>query len=61
MQSLNGQNIYNGGCALRIDFSKMNKLKVKYNNEKMWDYTNPHLPSGDERMMDDFRSGILLC
>ena len=58
LQALNGQNIYNGGCTLRIDFSNMKKLSVKYNNDKMWDYTNPHLPSGNERMMDDFRSGI---
>jgi len=39
----------------------MSKLSVKYNNEKTWDYTNPNLPSGDERMMDDdFHSGELL-
>jgi len=38
----------------------MNKLSVKFNNEKSWDYTNPDLPSGDERMMErDFRSGKL--
>jgi len=57
LQSLNGQNIYNGGCTLRIDFSNLSKLSVKFNNDKMWDYTNPDLPSGDERMMDVFRSG----
>jgi len=47
--SLNGQNIYNGCCTLRVDFAEMRKLKVKYNNDRTWDYTNPNLPSGDER------------
>ena len=47
LQSLNGQNIYNGCCTLRIDFSKLPSLNVKYNNDKSRDYTNPSLPSGD--------------
>ena len=46
-QSLNGQNIYNGCCTLRIDFSKLQELNVKFNNDKSWDYTNPNLPTGD--------------
>jgi hypothetical protein len=46
-QSLHGQNIYNGCCTLRIDFSKLQALNVKYNNDKSRDYTNPNLPSGD--------------
>lgn len=33
-QALDGQNIYNGCCTLRIDFSKLSALTVKYNNEK---------------------------
>lgn len=33
-QALDGQNIYNGCCTLRIDFSKLGNLTVKYNNEK---------------------------
>ncbi|CAD5126291.1 DgyrCDS14445 [Dimorphilus gyrociliatus] len=45
--SLNGQNIYGGCCTLRIDFSKLTSLNVKYNNDKSRDYTNPTLPSGD--------------
>jgi polypyrimidine tract-binding protein 1 len=47
IKSLNGQNIYNGCCTLRVDYSKLDKLTVKYNNEKTWDFTNPNLPSGD--------------
>lgn len=46
-QSLDGQNIYNGCCTLRIDYSKLNTLNVKYNNDKSRDFTNPNLPSGD--------------
>lgn len=45
--SLDGQNIYNGCCTLRIDYSKLNNLNVKYNNDKSRDFTNPNLPSGD--------------
>ena len=44
LQSLNGQNIYNGCCTLRIDFSKLPSLSVKFNNDKSRDYTNPGLP-----------------
>ena len=44
--ALNGQNIYNGCCTLQIDFSKLNSLEVKFNNEKSRDYTNLLLPSG---------------
>lgn len=47
LQSLDGQNIYNGCCTLRIDYSKLNNLNVKYNNDKSRDFTNPNLPSGD--------------
>lgn len=46
-QALDGQNIYNGCCTLRIDYSKMSSLNVKYNNDKSRDYTNPNLPTGD--------------
>ena len=46
-QSLDGQNIYNGCCTLRIDYSKLSNLNVKYNNDKSRDFTNPNLPSGD--------------
>jgi RNA recognition motif-containing protein len=45
--SLNGQNIYNGCCALHIDFSKLKRLSVKYNNEKSRDYTNNQLGPDD--------------
>ncbi|XP_077981215.1 polypyrimidine tract-binding protein 1-like isoform X7 [Glandiceps talaboti] len=45
--SLDGQNIYNACCTLKIDYSKLTTLNVKYNNEKSRDYTRPDLPSGD--------------
>ncbi|XP_071953786.1 polypyrimidine tract-binding protein 1-like isoform X6 [Antedon mediterranea] len=45
--SLDGQNVYNGCCTLRIDYSKMTTLQVKYNNDKSRDYTKMDLPSGE--------------
>ncbi|XP_014830906.1 PREDICTED: polypyrimidine tract-binding protein 3-like isoform X2 [Poecilia mexicana] len=45
--SLDGQNIYNGCCTLRIDFSKLSALNVKYNNDKSRDFTRADLPSGE--------------
>uniref|UniRef100_A0A803XL44 RRM domain-containing protein n=1 Tax=Meleagris gallopavo TaxID=9103 RepID=A0A803XL44_MELGA len=47
LYALDGQNIYNACCTLRIDFSKLVNLNVKYNNDKSRDYTRPDLPSGD--------------
>ncbi|XP_056270002.1 polypyrimidine tract-binding protein 1b isoform X2 [Pseudoliparis swirei] len=47
--SLDGQNIYNGCCTLRVSFSKLTSLNVKYNNEKSRDFTRPDLPSGDSQ------------
>jgi hypothetical protein len=47
LQSLDGQNIYNSCCTLRIEYSKLSSLNVKYNNDKSRDYTNPNLPTGD--------------
>ena len=60
-QSLNGQNIYNGCCTLRIDFSKLQELNVKFNNDKSWDYTNPNLPAGDpiQPLFENAGDGIL--
>ncbi|XP_060528236.1 polypyrimidine tract-binding protein 2 isoform X3 [Cylas formicarius] len=46
-QALDGQNVYNSCCTLRIDYSKMSSLNVKYNNDKSRDFTNPNLPTGD--------------
>lgn len=51
IETLNGQNIYNGCCTLRIEYSKLQALTVKYNNERMWDFTNPNLPSGHPQQM----------
>uniref|UniRef100_A0AAX7TUS6 RRM domain-containing protein n=1 Tax=Astatotilapia calliptera TaxID=8154 RepID=A0AAX7TUS6_ASTCA len=47
LRSLDGQNIYNSCCTLRIDFSKLVNVNVKYNNDKSRDYTRPDLPTGD--------------
>ncbi|KFO81562.1 Polypyrimidine tract-binding protein 3, partial [Cuculus canorus] len=45
--ALDGQNIYATCCTLRIDFSKLTSLKVRYNNDKSRDFTRLDLPSGD--------------
>ncbi|XP_076831820.1 polypyrimidine tract-binding protein 1a [Brachyhypopomus gauderio] len=50
--SLDGQNIYNACCTLRISFSKLTSLNVKYNNDKSRDYTRPDLPSGDQPSLE---------
>uniref|UniRef100_A0A8C5DGD5 RRM domain-containing protein n=1 Tax=Gouania willdenowi TaxID=441366 RepID=A0A8C5DGD5_GOUWI len=52
--SLDGQNIYNSCCTLRIDFSKLVNLNVKYNNDKSRDYTRPDLPTGDGELHFSF-------
>ncbi|XP_036030098.1 polypyrimidine tract-binding protein 1-like [Onychomys torridus] len=46
---LDGQNIYDACCTLRITFSGFTDLTVKYNNDKSRDYTRPDLPSGDSQ------------
>ncbi|VVC39894.1 Hypothetical protein CINCED_3A004085 [Cinara cedri] len=50
--SLDGQNIYTSCCKLRIEYSKLSSLNVKYNNDKSRDYTNPTLPNGDNTVME---------
>ncbi|XP_041912402.1 polypyrimidine tract-binding protein 1b isoform X6 [Alosa sapidissima] len=47
--ALDGQNIYNACCTLRISYSKLTSLNVKYNNDKSRDYTRPDLPTGDSQ------------
>ncbi|NWQ71630.1 PTBP3 protein, partial [Neopipo cinnamomea] len=47
--SLDGHCIYSGCCTLRIDFSKLTSLKVKYNNDKSRDFTRTDLPFGDSQ------------
>ncbi|XP_055021182.1 polypyrimidine tract-binding protein 1b isoform X2 [Boleophthalmus pectinirostris] len=49
---LDGQNLYSGCCTLRISFSKLNTLDIKFNNERSRDFTRPDLPSGDAPAME---------
>lgn len=56
--SLDGQNIYNACCTLRIEYSKLANLNVKYNNDKSRDYTNPTLPTGDPTMDSALHLGV---
>ncbi|RUS84714.1 hypothetical protein EGW08_007542 [Elysia chlorotica] len=45
--SLDNQNIYNGCNTLKIEFSRMTNLNVKYNNDRSRDFTRNDLPTGD--------------
>ncbi|KAG7487863.1 hypothetical protein MATL_G00027940 [Megalops atlanticus] len=54
--TLDGQNIYNACCTLRISFSKLTSLNVKYNNDKSRDYTRPDLPTGDSQPSIDHQA-----
>ncbi|NWR76572.1 PTBP3 protein, partial [Centropus unirufus] len=47
--ALDGHNIYPACCTLRIDFSKLSSLNVKYNNNKSRDFTRHDLPTGDSQ------------
>ncbi|NWH79334.1 PTBP3 protein, partial [Piaya cayana] len=47
--ALDGKSIYTGCCTLRIDFSRLASLTVKYNNDKSRDFTRFDLPSGDRQ------------
>jgi len=49
LQGLNSKNMYNGCNLLRVDFSKLPELSVRFNNDKTRDFTNPLLPSGDSQ------------
>lgn len=60
-QSLDGQNIYNACCTLRIEYSKLTSLNVKYNNDKSRDYTNPNLPTGDPTLDSALALGGKYC
>eukprot|EP00820_Chromera_velia_P019467 Cvel_28311.t1-p1 / transcript=Cvel_28311.t1 / gene=Cvel_28311 / organism=Chromera_velia_CCMP2878 / gene_product=Polypyrimidine tract-binding protein homolog 3, putative / transcript_product=Polypyrimidine tract-binding protein homolog 3, putative / location=Cvel_scaffold3677:363-2321(-) / protein_length=324 / sequence_SO=supercontig / SO=protein_coding / is_pseudo=false len=48
LQTLNGRCIYAGCNELEIQYSKLNQLTVRQNNERTRDFTNPNLPQGDE-------------
>uniref|UniRef100_UPI00358E58F2 polypyrimidine tract-binding protein 2-like n=1 Tax=Myxine glutinosa TaxID=7769 RepID=UPI00358E58F2 len=48
---LDAQNIYNGCCTLRVGFSKLTTLNIKFNSDKSRDFTCPDLPSGDGQGM----------
>ncbi|XP_008946275.1 PREDICTED: polypyrimidine tract-binding protein 3-like [Merops nubicus] len=49
-RALNGQNIYAACCSLRIDFSHLRSLQVKYNGHKSRDFTRTNSPYGDGRI-----------
>ncbi|XP_034048794.1 polypyrimidine tract-binding protein 3-like [Thalassophryne amazonica] len=57
---LDGQNIYNGCCTLRIDCSKLSTLNVKYNNDKSRDFTRVDLPTGELEPASTAAFGVAL-
>lgn len=57
--SLDNQNIYNGCNTLKIDFSRLAVLNVKYNNDKSRDFTRPDLPSGEGQPPNSSLPGLL--
>lgn len=44
--ALDGQNLYVGACTLRVQYSQLPQLNVKYNNDKSRDFLDPNLPQG---------------
>ena len=45
MKTLDNQNIYSNCCTLSIQYSDLDDVNVRYNNEKTRDFTNPDLPT----------------
>lgn len=43
---------------LRVGFSKLTNLNVKYNNDKSRDYTNPNLPTGQSGQFGSGDGGL---
>jgi RNA recognition motif-containing protein len=41
---LDGQNIYAGCNSLKVQYSSLNELEVKQNNDRMFDFTAPVIP-----------------
>ncbi|KAE9039686.1 hypothetical protein PR002_g5367 [Phytophthora rubi] len=51
--ALDGRDIYTGCNQLSIVFSRHPELRVRYNDDRSRDYTNPNLPPGPGRGADD--------
>lgn len=45
LRALDGRDIYEGSCTLKIVFSHADTLNIKHNDERQRDYTRPDLPS----------------
>ncbi|KAF4041281.1 RNA recognition motif-containing protein [Phytophthora infestans] len=55
--ALDGRDIYTGCNQLSIVFSRHPELRVRYNDDRSRDYTNPNLPPGPGRGGDDRNEG----
>jgi polypyrimidine tract-binding protein 1 len=57
--ALNGQNIYTGCCTMKIDFSKLSTLNVRYNNDKSRDFTVPQSDAENKMALDSSSATLL--
>jgi len=53
--ALEGQNIYSGCCTLHLQYSQLNQLTVKYNNDRSRDFTNLALPAQPPAPMQQYQ------
>jgi len=62
-QELDGQNIYAGCNTLKVQFSSMDQLTVRQNNEKSWDFITPPpvLPTNQPGMPQQAMGGLGLA
>lgn len=56
--TLDNQNIYPNTCTMRIDYSKLECLNVRFNNDKSRDFTNSTLPQGSSSSMNVMGGGL---
>jgi hypothetical protein len=58
MEALQGRDIYDGACTLKIQFSRNEQINVRANNTMQFDWTNPSLPREEGRGLGAV-SGVL--
>lgn len=53
-ESLHGCDIYSGCCTLKVEYAKTDRLNVKRNDDKTWDFTDEFLKDhGNPRMKEE--------
>uniref|UniRef100_A0A914C3V7 RRM domain-containing protein n=1 Tax=Acrobeloides nanus TaxID=290746 RepID=A0A914C3V7_9BILA len=46
--AMNGADIYSGCCTLKVEFAKVDRVKVTRNDNEQWDYTIPPGETNDD-------------